>query len=676
MIIRVDSDRDGYTKLFTDAYNLLLSKEVIQENEAGRLTSLEEFFSYIQDIVQFDERYLIRLPIEEPTLTIDANKRTIDTSLFSKCNTVQSDQIAEIVVFSIDRYYDYKDLADEKVQIWVQWIAPDGSGGTVEGATYIKLKDTETEKGKLRFGWPLDNVITAHPGNVQFAVRFFMKDDVEEYDNTGALTKVNKIVYSLNTLPATLSVKNALQPELNDDVAVNRPDSLFSYAVRNSLYAGPDVAIPQVPSFDAPGSQPPMEATLVDNKLTLMAQAVAGDAGTITYNWYYQGVGQTAPIDCTQENWGTIGTAYRISSAKERILSDDYYSNPNVTTAEAKDVYYSHIDSNTINAFKVYTGKVENQEQADGSFILVDKDGFPLYEKYSTLTVPATGDVTGTYTVKAWNTTTVKTTDKDEDGNFINKTIQSEPRQSRECTLVSPTDINVVDNLDSYALILSEIKDEETVIIPAELKVVLAEKVNDNTVFNYKWYRADSRVAEEEEVANSSINKYSASEPGWYKTYITASLNRQTNEYTTDWCKVTKKPEPPVLTITTPTEDGVSLKDNLMTINKDINDVVTLTLSAIVNKPEGYEAAIGNLKYTEDDLYSEGLSYSWTFQIADGEERPVTEADIVGGDIDSNTIEVKVLGDLASFKPYTYRCTVANHLNNEMATSEVLYQVG
>lgn len=655
MIIRVDNDRDGYTDLFKKAYDLLLSKGKIQENEAGRLTSLEEFFSYIQDIVQYDDRYLIRIPVEEPTLTIDANKRTIDTSMFSKCITVQSDQIAEILVFSIDRYYDYKDLADDKVQIWVQWTAPNGTGKTVEGATYISLKDTETEKGKLRFGWPLDNVVTAHPGNVQFAVRFFMKDDVEEYDSTGTLIKTNKIVYSLNTLPATLSIKSALQPELNDDVAVNRPNSLFSYAVRNSLYTGEDVALPQTPTFDAPGSQPPMEATLVNNTLTLMAQAVAGDAGSIEYKWYYKGVGASVAMDCAAENWGTIGTAYRISAAKERVLSDDYYNNSSVTTSSAKDIYYSHIDSSTVNAFNVYTGEVEYEELADGTYMLVDKNGLPLYEKYTTLTVPATGDVTGTYTVKAWNTTTVG-----------GKAYKSDPRESRECILVSPTDINIVTDLVNKGLITYEIdEDSESVKKPATLQVILAEKEGDNTNFNYVWYRATSRDANPSEVADSASNKYEAEQPGWYKAYITASLNRQTNEHTTGWCKVTEMPVAPTLTITstggTLDEDGDSY-----TWDKQIGTQLVLTLSASVPNATTYDV---------EDLYSEGLTYSWTLQVTDGEERPLTASDIVEGDLDGNSITVVSLGDIDKGLTYTYKCTVINKLNDEIAASAVTYRL-
>lgn len=657
MIIHVDNNRDGYVDLFTKAYELLLANKRIEANDSGRLTSLEEFFSYIQDIIELDDRYLIRLPVDEPTLTIDANKRTIDTSVFGKSVTVQSDQIAEILVFSIDRYFDYKDLADEKIQIWVQWTAPDGHGGYVEGATYITHKDTETEKGKLRFGWPIHNEITANPGALQFAVRFFMKDDVEEYDTEGNLTKVNKIVYSLNTLPATLQIKSALQPELNDDVAVSRPAGLFSYAVRNSIYTGEDVAIPQTPTFEAPGSEPPMEATLENNTLTLMAQAVSGDAGSIAYKWYYKGVNAEAAIDCEAEHWGTIGTAYRISSAKKRILSDDYYNNADITTSDAKDIYYSHEDSAIVSAFKIHTGKVEYKEQADGSFMLVDDMGRPLYEKYTTLTVPD-GDVevTGTYTVKAWNTTTIN-----------GKDYTSNPRESRECVLVSPSDINVVNELSSYALITyEEQEDGEKIKKPAELQIELATKENDNTDFSYAWQRYDSTTDTEPEVTEG-VNKFNAEQAGWYKVYITADLNRQTNEYTSNWCKVTEMPAEPEIIITSTggtldEEDG----DNY-TWDTKVGTELILTLSASVPNATTYD---------KEDLYSEGLTYAWTLQVADGEERPLTPEDVVSGsDITSNSITVISLGNVDEQKIYTYKCIVSNTLNNNVASKAVTYRL-
>jgi hypothetical protein len=81
----------------------------------------------------------------------------------------------------------------------------------------------------------------------------------------------SRIVYSFNTLPATLTIQSALQPELNDEMTVNKPDSLFAYAIRNTQYGGKDIKNPQVPTFNAPGTDLPTEATLVDNTLTLLA---------------------------------------------------------------------------------------------------------------------------------------------------------------------------------------------------------------------------------------------------------------------------------------------------------------------------------------------------------------------------------------------------------------------
>ena len=90
MIIRVDDiNRIQYEKLFKEAYKDLVDAGVITEtNSLNRFTSLEEFFSKIEHIIAANSNYLIRIAIDEPTLKIDANKRTIDTSLFTKCVNV------------------------------------------------------------------------------------------------------------------------------------------------------------------------------------------------------------------------------------------------------------------------------------------------------------------------------------------------------------------------------------------------------------------------------------------------------------------------------------------------------------------------------------------------------------------------------------------------------------
>jgi hypothetical protein len=64
--------------------------------------------------------------------------------------------------------------------------------------------------------------------------------------------------------------------------------------------------------------------------------------------------------------------------------------------------------------------------------------------------------------------------------------------------LVSPTEVNIIEDLNEKAFILYEKEEgkEELVKVPAEIKVILATKPEDNTVFNYAWYKADFREEE------------------------------------------------------------------------------------------------------------------------------------------------------------------------------------
>jgi hypothetical protein len=58
-----------------------------------------------------------------------------------------------MIVFSVDRYFDYMDLAN--TSIYVQWRLPDGT----ENATRIFMIDLSTPD-KIRFAWPISDIIT------------------------------------------------------------------------------------------------------------------------------------------------------------------------------------------------------------------------------------------------------------------------------------------------------------------------------------------------------------------------------------------------------------------------------------------------------------------------------------------------------------------------------------
>lgn len=647
MIIRVDNtNRVQYEALFTKAYEDLVAAGVtVETSTPGRFTSLEEFFSKITDIIAANRNYLIRIPVDEPVLAIDANKRTIDTTLFTKCVNVQSDQIAETVVFSIDRYYDYMDL--KNTSIWVQWTAPGADGKLREGATEISLIDVETEPGKVRFGWPLDADITKVPGKVQFSVRFFIKKDVEVPNLSGGVDIENRVVYSFNTLPATLTIQTALQPVLNDATSVNKPDGLFAYAIRNSLYSGEDTTVPQTPSFAAPGQDLPTEATLVKDTLTLMAQAVVGDTNAISYRWTYRpATGEDlTEKDVTETGHGTTGVAYRKSIAETRVLSDDYYDADSVTATSNQDVYYSHVDDDKafVEAFKPYTGEVKQIEQADGSFLTVSVDGLPLYEKYSTFTVPASGPVTGTYICYAV-----------ANNGFIN----GEEQPSYPCKLVSPsfiTDETVSKPLAKSLIMTVPEGAAEGAAAQAVLSMEVAKAENDNSEYTYNYLKSVTETGVLATVSDGYIaeNEFVVKAPGWYTIHANSHLNRQDNPYEAPHrCKVTYAPAVPTVEFTTPDKDDEDADTCFIIVAE--GTPITLSLSASVDGAENYN---------RDDLYSEGLSYTWLYRMNDGgEDIPLTANDITEGDITSNSVKV-----VASSNILQYKCIVTNTLNGETA---------
>jgi hypothetical protein len=72
-----------------------------------------------------------------------------------------------MLVFTVDRYFDYKDLLG--TTILVQWKIGNTTGCHAIPTTLI---DAETISGKLRFGWILTNEITNTAGKLEFSISF------------------------------------------------------------------------------------------------------------------------------------------------------------------------------------------------------------------------------------------------------------------------------------------------------------------------------------------------------------------------------------------------------------------------------------------------------------------------------------------------------------------------
>ena len=80
--------------------------------------------------------------------------------------SVQGDEIAEVLYFSIDRYFDTTDLATTDMHIVIQWETKDRSGLSANFG-----KDVESVPGKILFGWPISSELTGAAGSIKFLQR-------------------------------------------------------------------------------------------------------------------------------------------------------------------------------------------------------------------------------------------------------------------------------------------------------------------------------------------------------------------------------------------------------------------------------------------------------------------------------------------------------------------------
>ena len=146
MIVPVSSEK--YKNLFAEAAAFLnLFKEEGEDDIV--INSINEYYSHMNSFYRHASRgpeyskgyKYIMMPLDdvgENAFDINLNTRAITVPIdFAKVGGVQSDQMAELVIFSVDRYFDYMDLANAR--IYVQWQLPDKDHTT--GATEIQIKD-------------------------------------------------------------------------------------------------------------------------------------------------------------------------------------------------------------------------------------------------------------------------------------------------------------------------------------------------------------------------------------------------------------------------------------------------------------------------------------------------------------------------------------------------------
>lgn len=533
MIVSVnEKNQNNYIELFTRAYNALVAEGKMEENANGRLTSLGEYYAHMLDLVNIDRNYAM-IPLDEQAFEIDANTRTINVPAgFIKCTSVQSDRYAEMLVFTIDRYFDYTDLGAD-TEVWAQWTAPAEKGAEPITHASVCVKDETGTTDKLRFGWILGPEVTAVPGTVKFSIRIFRKND------EGIIT------YSFNTLTANLTIAPVLDPAAAEEPNVDDPeaDNIFTTAIINSMYAPNGGVLPQMPTFAEPGLNFEDGAIrgLVNDTYTLEAQAVVPDAGVLAYSWQYSENG-----DVWASANGTIGEDYKeIPADKEGKYAERV----------RREVYYEKVGDDYV----IYTGEFP-----------VIKAEKTLYEKVSTYTVAEEGKVAGYYRAGATNTV----------GNNTTKVVYS-----KVCQFPEPQPVVYTKDLGDNATIGETTKKVDIGVEVAEDK--------GNPTMTYVWkYSNVSAAAVADETGAPTTAEREITVPGWYQVDAIAALNRETQNKLSKVCRVTNPVAPlaisRVATATWPNAEELTILITDKNADYELKVGIDTPITALVSDAQAY----------------------------------------------------------------------------------------
>lgn len=421
MITYIDTkNREKYQVLFAKAEKTLKSADPNKLSaginpEEVEIATLNQYFAYLQDLITVSSNeniksYFLRLPLDEELFEINANTRAISIprSFSSNGVGVQGDETAEIIYFSIDRYFDHTDLANEDMNIVIQWETRDKDRQVITGISPNFGKDIETIPGKIIFGWPIYSELTESPTPIRFAVRFFQ---LGAADGEG----IRPLTYSLATLPSEISVGATIDYDLiNRTVQEIDKGKMITGRIKNVGIYDPSIPTPKVPTISTPLYIDGKEADVriadlpEEGGITLKVSAHPTDIGAVQYNWrkfaYDSVTGEYADGSDALETGIDNGVYEEVTTD----LGDDLYYR--ITSAQNDSVIvYSPISKEDYLNSTTYNAEQEGFETKDGNFI-------KLFKRYSTATV----DSVGIYTVRVGarngvNTIEQKFTDPNEE---------------------------------------------------------------------------------------------------------------------------------------------------------------------------------------------------------------------------------------------------------------------
>lgn len=487
------------------------------------ITSLEEYFSYIEELNALNKTYTV-LPLDEDVFEINANTReiTVPESFAKNGISVQGDEVSEIVYFKINRYFDSIDLNTR--DIYIQWTNANGQ----DGVSVPNVIDIESEPNYIIFGWPLSSAITNVAGTISFSVRFYSIDDT-----TG------KISYSLATLTQTAVIKSSLDFDLENlattGVQIDNVNALLDGRFVDTIPSGSS-AIADAPEFIVDFDKLPdktrewEETNLNDVVIKYVskdlnvdengfrteafkasAQAMSDDAGALTYYW---------------KKWN-----YDTGIQEEIDYTTEFFETTDDARVEGKLYYYNSAKESEEPVYKLYTAELDEDSKLNAGVSAV-------FEKRSVSVI----NTIGRYQVTATNRVR----------NAVAKTVSMTlvvPRPEDVTITKDLKDADILDEAKKYTLTLSvngDVSDQGKVTYQWYRKAPGAEEFIAidgavNPTYEIQGYGVSGTDEDGEEIIYLVAENGAALGDGYYYCIITNNLNMEFDGGVDEFGKKTRK---------------------------------------------------------------------------------------------------------------------------------------
>lgn len=599
------------------------------------ITTIEKYFAYLKYLVELEDanssdnrkvlhslgRRYTMLPLDETPFEIDANSRRIAIPSNFSANgvAVQGDQLAEVLYFRIDRYFDAKDLDD--AEIFIQWETADGQ----TGLSAPIVIDIMSEPNKIIFGWALSEALTKTPGNIKFAVRFY------KWANE-AMTKLS---YSWSSQTVSVAVKETLNYTLSDvvlqqiardmkdenDLMIARIKSSETTVTDNEEAAIPvyvlnlrdnvnmvnDLANNNILYVD-------LEENIVDDttvlEYPLKVQARSADGGIISYVWHYESLDHN-----TAAQGQTMGSDSDPSHSKDIKIK---YELTQDETPQEK-VYYEQKTVNGVVGYFAFdvAGLAPNETPVSKG----------LYEKFAYCTITHVGY----FWVEAINSRT-KANSKSKESDHVMVPMPSDPQIT---TNLTEREILVKEEGGKVTLVVATINPEVNRTNEGVITYQWAMKNNETDA----WSDIDGATAASLDITYLA-NTVSTDVEGFYRVTVFNTKNGETVSVDSSVCRVSfAATEPDIVFPATAEDQRINIDAANHTLHVELG-------------PDW----VGNTKVWN---ISDNITYQWYLE--DDED---TQADL-----DDIIIEGATDPNYTPTEKGRYFCVVTNEKNGTEASS-------